>query len=48
MNANTVQDIARQSRVAANQLISTPESMRNLALTNMADSLESQTAGSGY
>jgi len=41
MNTSTVQDIARQSRVAARQLSSTSESQRNLALSKMADSLES-------
>lgn len=38
---NTVQVIAKQSRLAARQLSSTPESVRNLALKKMADSLES-------
>ncbi len=38
---NTVQTIARQSRFAARQLASTSEKIRNLALSNMADSLES-------
>jgi len=41
MNINTVQDIARQSRIAARQLSSSSESQRNLALSKMADSLES-------
>ncbi len=41
MNTNTVQDIARQSSLAAHQLASTPELVRNLALLKMADSLES-------
>ena len=41
MNTSTVQDIARQSRVAARQLSSTTESQRNLALSKMAESLES-------
>ncbi|ESS73269.1 gamma-glutamyl phosphate reductase ProA [Methyloglobulus morosus KoM1] len=41
MNASTVQAIAKQSRLAAQQLSSASESMRNLALSNMADSLES-------
>jgi glutamate-5-semialdehyde dehydrogenase len=41
MNSSTVQDIARQSSLAAHQLSSTPESVRNLALSKMADSLES-------
>lgn len=38
---NTVQTIARQSRFAARQLASTSEKIRNLALSKMADSLES-------
>jgi glutamate-5-semialdehyde dehydrogenase len=43
MNISTsfVQVIARQSRIAARQLSSTTESIRNLALSKMADSLES-------
>ncbi len=41
MNANTVQDIAKQSRLAARQLSSTSESLRNLALSKMAESLAS-------
>lgn len=41
MNISTVLDIARQSRAAARQLSSTSESMRNLALAKMAESLES-------
>jgi glutamate-5-semialdehyde dehydrogenase len=41
MNTSSVQDIARQSRVASRQLSSTSESLRNLALSKMADSLES-------
>ena len=41
MNTNTVQDIARQSSLAARALSSTSESVRNLALAKMADSLES-------
>ncbi|MCD2451186.1 glutamate-5-semialdehyde dehydrogenase [Methylicorpusculum oleiharenae] len=41
MSTPTVQDIARQSRVAARQLSSAPESLRNLALAKMADALES-------
>ncbi len=41
MNSSTVQVIARQSRVAAGQLSSTSESLRNLAILKMADSLES-------
>lgn len=38
---NTVQTIARQSRSAARLLASTSEKIRNLALSKMADSLES-------
>jgi glutamate-5-semialdehyde dehydrogenase len=41
MNTSTVQNIARQSSLAARQLSSTSESMRNLGLAKMADSLES-------
>lgn len=41
MNTSTVQDIAKQSRLAARQLSSTSEKLRNLALSNMADSLVS-------
>ena len=41
MNTSTVQDIARQSRLASRELSSTPEALRNLALAKMADSLES-------
>lgn len=41
MNSNTVQVIAQQSSLAARQLSSTSESIRNLALAKMADSLES-------
>ena len=41
MNTSTVQVIARQSSLAARQLSSIPESLRNLALSKMADSLES-------
>ena len=41
MNTSTVQDIARQSRIAARELSSSSESQRNLALLKMADSLES-------
>jgi glutamate-5-semialdehyde dehydrogenase len=41
MNSSTVQDIARQSSLAARQLSSIPESVRNLALSKMAESLES-------
>ena len=41
MSTNTVQDIAKQSRLAARQLASAPESIRNLALAKMAEALES-------
>ena len=41
MNSSTVQVIASQSRFAARQLSSTSEALRNLALSKMADSLES-------
>ncbi len=41
MNTHTVQDIAKQSRLAARQLASAPESLRNLALVKMAEALES-------
>ena len=41
MNTSTVQDVAKQSRIAARQLSSSSESLRNLALSKMADSLES-------
>ncbi len=41
MTMYTVQIIAEQSRFAARQLSSIPESIRNLALAKMADSLES-------
>ena len=41
MNTNTVEMIAKQSSLAARQLVSTSESARNLALLKMADSLES-------
>ncbi len=41
MNTSTVETIAKQSRLASRQLLSASESMRNLALSNMADSLES-------
>ena len=41
MNTNPVLVIAKQSSLAARQLSSLPESMRNLALSKMADSLES-------
>jgi len=40
MNNATVQDIAKQSRVAARQLASSSTAQRNLALTKMADALE--------
>ncbi len=40
MNSNAVQNIAQQSCIAARLLSSTSESMRNLALSFMADSLE--------
>lgn len=42
MTTRTVQDIAKQSRLAARQLASTSENTRNLALSNMADSLVSK------
>ena len=41
MSKNVVKDIAQQSRLAARQLSSAPESVRNLALTKMAEALES-------
>lgn len=41
MSNHTVQDIARQSRLAARQLASASESLRNLALVKMAEALES-------
>jgi len=41
MNTSIVQTLAKQSRVAASQLASTSEKLRNLALSKMADSLES-------
>ena len=41
MNTSHVLALAQQSKVAANSLSSTSESQRNLALSNMADSLES-------
>lgn len=41
MSISTVQVIAKQSRSSARQLSSTSESQRNLALSKMADSLES-------
>ncbi|NOR70318.1 MAG: glutamate-5-semialdehyde dehydrogenase [Methylomarinum sp.] len=41
MNTPTVKEIAQQSSLAARQLSSTPESQRDLALSKMADSLES-------
>lgn len=40
MHTSTVQDIARQSSLAARELSPIPESIRNLALAKMADSLE--------
>lgn len=40
MNSSTVQIIARQSRLAARELSSTSETLRNSALSKMADSLE--------
>jgi glutamate-5-semialdehyde dehydrogenase len=41
MNTSSVEVIAKQSRFAANQLSSTSEKLRNLALSKMAKSLES-------
>ncbi len=41
MNRSPIQVIAQQSCFAAGQLSSTSESVRNLALSKMADSLES-------
>lgn len=41
MNTSTVQTLAKQSRSAATQLASTSGTLRNLALSKMADSLES-------
>ena len=41
MNTPTVKEIAQQSSLAARQLSSSSESQRNLALSKMADSLES-------
>ncbi len=41
MNIDTVEVIAKQSRLAARQLSATSETQRNLALAKMADSLES-------
>jgi glutamate-5-semialdehyde dehydrogenase len=41
MNTSSVEVIAKQSRSAANQLSSTSEALRNLALSKMAESLES-------
>jgi glutamate-5-semialdehyde dehydrogenase len=41
MSTNAVKVIAQQSRLAARQLSSAPESLRNLALTKMAEALES-------
>ena len=40
MNSSTVLAIARQSRLAARQLSSTSEALRNSALSKMADALE--------
>ena len=40
MNSSTVLAIARQSRLAAHQLSSTSEALRNSALSKMADALE--------
>ncbi len=40
MDSSAVHTIARQSSLAARQLSSTPELVRNLALSRMADSLE--------
>lgn len=41
MNTHSVQEIAQQSRLASRQLASASESIRNLALAKMAESLES-------
>ena len=41
MNSSIVQVLAKQSRFAASQLSSTSETLRNLALSKMADALES-------
>jgi len=41
MNNHTVENLARQSRDAARQLASTSEAIRNLALSKMAEALES-------
>jgi len=41
MSTSAVQVIAKQSRLAAHQLSSAPESLRNSALAKMVDSLES-------
>ncbi len=41
MSINTVQAIAKQSRLASRQLASAPDSLRNLALAKMAEALES-------
>ncbi len=41
MNFNDIEAIAKQSSMAAQELASTSEIVRNLALTNMADALES-------
>ncbi|WP_428354815.1 glutamate-5-semialdehyde dehydrogenase [Methyloprofundus sp.] len=40
MRTSTIQAIAKQSSLAARQLAATPESVRNLALVRMAESLE--------
>ncbi|MCX7102785.1 MAG: glutamate-5-semialdehyde dehydrogenase [Methylobacter sp.] len=40
MSTSTIEILAKQSRMAAIQLASTSESLRNLALSKMADSLE--------
>ncbi|MDD2738998.1 MAG: gamma-glutamyl-phosphate reductase, partial [Methylomonas lenta] len=41
MSTSAVKVIAQQSRLAARQLSSAPESIRNLALIKMAEALES-------
>ncbi|CAG1769454.1 glutamate-5-semialdehyde dehydrogenase [uncultured bacterium] len=41
MRINTVETIAKQSRLASRQLSAAPEAIRNLALAKMADALES-------
>ena len=40
MSIKTVQDIARQSRLASRQLASAPDAVRNLALQRMAEALQ--------